>query len=297
VGILGLIFEEFREVATTFQSSTNPNIRKIVEELLKIDEYGKVLLQQYYDFSLSPKNFIASKTGLIKWTEYKSLIKEQYDYVTELLEEISKEELSKPQALTEKKEISEKVEFQYSEEELKAIGSWSDKTMTELMLDVNKGNAAALYMVGLSHLYGKGGFPINIQQANNYFSISALLGFAPGMDKMKSMYLEDDPNPFLALVYVNLVASFGHSEFTTVYHDQRRRLVEECGNSIANEIDRIATEKTIKIYKAMNQISESKDKVETTINFFIERGIAGEDVEFSVEYWEKFFNKDAGVHL
>ncbi|MEG0287050.1 MAG: hypothetical protein RSB82_04885 [Victivallaceae bacterium] len=69
-------------------------------------------------------------------------------------------------------------------------------------------------------------------------------------------------------------------------------MVEKFGNAMANEIERIATQKTMKIYKAMNQLSESEDKMKTTFNFlFVEDGIIGEDAEFGADYWEKFFNK------
>jgi TPR repeat protein len=279
--------EEFREVATTFQNSSNPNIRKSVRELLKINEYGNVVLQQRYNFVLHPNEFLSSDDGINKLNEYSALLKEQYEYVFELLKEISEVELTEP------KEEAEKVEFQYSQEELKAMDKWKNKTMSEMIFDANNGDAVALYMLGMAHLYGQGGFPINVEQADRYFATSALLGFAPAMDKIKGMYLDDNnPNPFLVFVYVNLTASFGHPEFTMIYHNQRKCIVEKFGNTMANEIERIATQKTMKIYKAMNQLSESKDKMKTAFNFlFVEDGIIGEDAEFGVEYWEKFFNK------
>lgn len=280
--------EEFSEAVKSFQNSSNPNIRKSVRELLKINEYGNIVLQQNYNFVSSPNKFISSDEGINKLAEYKKLLTEQYEYIFELLKEISEAELAEP------KEVTEKVEFQYSKEELKAMDKWKSKTMNELIFDANNGDAVALYMLGMGHLYGQGGFPINVEQADRYFATSALLGFAPAIDKIKGMYLEDNdkPNPFLVFVYVNLTASFGHPEFTMIYHNQRKCIVEKFGNSMANEIERIATQKTMKIYKAMNQLNESADKMKTTFNFlFVEGGIIGEDAEFGTDYWEKFFNK------
>lgn len=278
--------EEFREAVIKFQNSSNPNIRKAVRELLKINEYGKVVLQQNYSFVSSPNDFMSSEAEISKLKEYRSLLAEQYEYVCELLKEISEVES------THIEEPAEKVEFQYSKEELKAMDKWKNKTMNELILDANNGDSVALYMLGMGHLYGQGGFPINVEQANKYFSTSALLGFAPAMDKIKGMYLEDNPNLFLVFVYVNLTASFGHPEFTMIYHNQRKHIVEKFGNSMAKEIERIASQKTIKIYTTMNQLNESKDKMKTTFNLlFVEDGIIGEDAEFGADYWEKFFNK------
>lgn len=278
--------EEFREAVIKFQNSSNPNIRKAVRELLKINEYGKVVLQQNYSFVSSPNDFMSSEAEISKLKEYRSLLAEQYEYVCELLKEISEVES------THLEEPAEKVEFQYSKEELKTMDKWKNKTMNELISDANNGDSVALYMLGMGHLYGQGGFPINVKQADKYFATSALLGFAPAMDKIKGMYVEDGQNPFLIFVYVNLTASFGHPEFTMVYHNERKRIVEKFGNAMANEIERIATQKAMKIYKAMNQLSESEDKMKTTFNFlFVEDGIMGEDAEFGMGYWEKFFNK------
>lgn len=280
--------EEFREAVLSFQNSSNPNIRKAVRELLKINEYGKVVLQQNYNFVSSPNDFMSSEAEISKLKEYRSLLADQYEYVFELLKEISEAESAHI------KEPAEKVEFQYSQEELKAMDKWKNKTMNELIFDANNGDAVAIYMQGMMYLYGQGGFPINVKDADKYFATSALLGFAPAIDKIKGMYLDDDqnPNPFLFLVYLNLTASFGHHEFTMIYHDQRKKIVEKFGNSMAKEIERIASQKTMKIYTAMNQLNESKDKMKTTFNLlFVEDGIIGEDAEFGADYWEKFFNK------
>lgn len=279
--------EEFREAVSSFQNYSHPNTRKVVRELLKINEYGKIVLQQSYNFVSSPDDFLSSEAGISKLKENRSLLAEQYEYIFELLKEIC------PSESTHEEEPAEKVEFQYSQEELKAMDKWKNKTMTELIFDANNGDAVALYMIGMSHLYGQGGFPINVKQADKYFATSALLGFAPAMDKIKGMYVEDGQNPFLIFVYVNLTASFGHPEFTMVYHNQRKCIVEKFGNAMANEIERIATQKAMKIYKAMDQLSKSEDKMKTTFNFlFVEDGIIGEDVEFGMEYWEKFFKKN-----
>jgi len=187
---------------------------------------------------------------------------------------------------------SDKLELKYSKEELNAMDKWKNTTMNELISDALDGDAVALHMVGLAYLYGMGGFPIDVKQADRYFATSALLGFAPAIDKVKSIYLEDKTNPFLFFVYLNLTASSGHHEFTMAYHFQRRRVIEKCGLSMANEIERIANEKRMKIYQAADQLAESEDKMRTTFNWlYIEEGIVGEDVQYGMDYWEKFVNK------
>lgn len=185
------------------------------------------------------------------------------------------------------------IEFQYSQEELKAMEHWQDKTINKMMSDALNGDAAALYMLGMCQLYGIGGFPINLEQAKQCFSTSALLGFAPAIDKVKGFYIDDinNPNPFLILVYLNLTASFGHSEFTMPYHDRRKCVVEKFGDAMAKEIERIATAKITKIYDTMNQMEKSEDRVKMTLMLFVEEGIIGEDAQFDADYWRKFYLK------
>lgn len=281
--------EEFKDAVSCFQDSLNPNIRKITKEFLKLNEYGSVLLELDYNFIKSPEEFLASKDGVNKLAEHTALLKEQYEYIGELLKKTNEVESTNP------REVTGQIEFQYSEKELKAMDKWKDKAMNDLISDAHNGDAVALYMMGLSYLYGQGGFPINIESADIYFATSALLGFAPAIDKIKGMYLEDveNPNPMLFYVYLNLTASFGHPEFTMIYHDQRKHIAEKFGSSMVKEIERIAAAKTLKILEAKNQIEDSAEKMRTTFNLLhVEGGIIGEDVNFGPDYWENFFKKN-----
>ena len=114
------------------------------------------------------------------------------------------------------------VELAFTNDELEAIGKWKRNNLSyEVMADdALNGDKAALYMIGMGYLTGmpSGLFTIDIETANCYFSLSASLGFAPALNKIRSMYLEDCPNPWLMLVYLNLAASLGHQELLLGYH-------------------------------------------------------------------------------
>lgn len=172
------------------------------------------------------------------------------------------------------------------------MGKWKDKTMDDLLQDAYQGDAVALYMMGLGYLYGKSGFPINVEYADHHFVVSALLGFAPAIDKIRGMYLESDaPNPFLVYVYVNLTAAFGHPEYTMAYHEMRQKIGEKFGFAIVKEIERIAAEKTVKIYEAMNEVEKSKNRTQVISRMLITGGLVAEDDLFGSKYWEEIFKK------
>jgi TPR repeat protein len=182
------------------------------------------------------------------------------------------------------------VEFVYTYDELKMMEKWKNKTLAEMYSDALSGDPAALHMVGLSYLYGFSGLPINIKYANLYFAQAASLGFAPALDKMTRMYLENTPNPFLAMVYANLVISFGHPEFIVGYHNQRNKMLKAFGPETCERIERIAAEKKNKILDAMNRRSESKN-----YNPGLERissNITIEDVDYDLDYWCEIATKE-----
>lgn len=189
------------------------------------------------------------------------------------------------------KQSENEVEFGYSKDELKAMEKWKKKSFDELLNDALVGDPAALHMIGEAGLYGLCGLPINVERANQYFEVAAALGFAPAIDKIRSMYTEDNPNPFLALVYVNLTASSGHTEYTMNYHKMRSYLLEKYGNKMCEEIERIASIKKIKIFETMDKLEKSKDKKEFIFSLFASRGITEGDNDLGMDYWEKFFIK------
>ena len=57
---------------------------------------------------------------------------------------------------------------------------------------------AALYNLGEYFFLGLD-FPIDVQQANSFFAKSASLGFAPALNNIAQMYINDKSNVFLGL--------------------------------------------------------------------------------------------------
>lgn len=278
--------EDYKNFIIGFQNSKDQNIRELVQECLKIIEYGGQILELDGAFIKGSDDFLSSRKNVNKLIECIALINEQYEYIKLFIENILK-------LKSKSSSINAQVEFQYTEKELNTMGKWKNKTMNDLLQDAYQGDEVALYMVGMSYLYGKGGFPMNVEYADKHFMVSALLGFAPAIDKIRGMYLESDNlNPFLVYVYVNLTAVFGHSEYTMVYHESRKNMGEKFGFAIVREIERIAVEKTVKIYQAMNEIQESEDKVQTTSKMLINGGLVEGDDIFDSTYWEEIFKKN-----
>lgn len=185
------------------------------------------------------------------------------------------------------------VEIQYSKAESKAMGKWKNKTVEEMIHDAQNGDAAALHMLGMSHVYGLCGLPINMSDANLFLGGAASLGFAPAIDQIKFMQLEENHNPFLALVYLNLLVSFNHHEFVMPYHKLREEMVDKCGQQIIKKIERIASEKHTKILKLMNQMDKTDDKAALTLEILSYRGVTEEDAKYDMQYWETLFEKGA----
>lgn len=180
--------------------------------------------------------------------------------------------------------------FKPSERESAAQGKWKGRSLEELFDDALKGDSAAMYMMGLCHLYGHE-MTINIERANIFFAASASLGYAPAIDKIRAMYVEDITNPFLSLVYANLVTSFGHPEYALPYHVLREDLVKEGGSRIVKEVERIALDKMTQIVELQQKLKESKDKSKLIAEMITTNGIIGEDIVYGLDYWEKFFDK------
>ena len=173
-------------------------------------------------------------------------------------------------------EPSKKIELEYTEDELKSMDKWKAKSSDDLVNDCFAGDPSAIYMVGMSFLYGKLGNTINVKAADKFFSRSASKGFAPALDKIRAKYMEED-NPFLCIVYLNLTISLGHSEFIVKYHEIRENYNNKYGNKIFEEIERIAYEKKKIIDK---NTSENLDYCKMGVITF-------EDLIFDKEYWEE----------
>lgn len=179
------------------------------------------------------------------------------------------------------------VEFQYTEKELGSLGkAWPtfDKMLDEAM----RGNADALFAVGLCYLYGGNGLPIDLTRANMFFANAASLGHAPALDKIRALYVEDDPNIFLHQVYVNLVIAMGHTEYTLQYHQTRSEMKEkfgEHGQDIVEEIERIAEEKLNVIYKNQDDLKQKKKSNNTHMYSMSLHNITMLDSFYDIPHW------------
>lgn len=180
------------------------------------------------------------------------------------------------------------VEFQFTNEEERMLGQWKTKSYDDLTQDALKGNAAALHLIGGNLLYGLGGMTINVSDADIFFSHAACLGFAPSLDKVRAMYMEEKSDLFLSLVYTNLVIAFGHPEYTIPYLTFRMELVNKLGAGIADEIERLAMKKKEQILENKKTLEQAEDKIRATTEIMIKKNIVSEDRHYGTDYWMKF---------
>ncbi|PCI92804.1 hypothetical protein COB11_06515 [Candidatus Aerophobetes bacterium] len=166
---------------------------------------------------------------------------------------------------------------------------WKKKTMNQMLTDANKGDSAALYMIGGCYLYGLNEMPINVKIANQYFGASALLGFGPAVDQIKFKNLEEVHNPFMMIVYTNLLASLGHREFTFIYHELRGNALQKFGLPIVEEIERLALNKKVEIYSYQEEMKKAKDKAKYISSLINGRSIESEDKKYGKDYWFAIF--------
>lgn len=231
--------------------------------------------QRYRDYKNYGKGYETAKKGGSKPSLWSSKV-EKEGYEAGIIDCRSSNNIS-----------SSTVEFQYTEEELKSMENrWS--TFEEILNDALKGDQDAIFSIGLCYLYGGKGLPIDITKANSFFSKAASLGHAPSIEKIRSMYLEDLPNPFLHNVYLNLVIALGHTEYTDAYHRTRSKMKENFGingKKITDEIERIAGEKIQVIYANLDKLKISKKSMNSA-NFFLNlNGITLEDSFYDLSYW------------
>lgn len=282
--------ETFAQVALKFENSPDVNVRNLAKVCLKIQKYGNGILENHYNFIYSPQEYLSDKESVAKLTEYTALFKDQYDYLKELLEAILTGESLRTPAST----PTIPVELEYTQDELNSMEKWKDKSLDDMMHDALRGDSAALHMIGMCLLYGHG-MPINVEQANSFFAASASLGFAPAIDKIRSMYVENDPNPFLSMIYANLTTSFGHLEYSMPYHQLRTQAVEQFGKVVVDEIERIATKKMSKIIECQRKVKEARDKIKATTSLMVIDGIVCEDIYYGPKYWESLIKSQQKI--
>jgi hypothetical protein len=183
-------------------------------------------------------------------------------------------------------EIKDESFIEYSKEELRSLEKWKQRPLVQLVIDALEGDPAALYIIGLGYKYGEAGLPQSTQIANKYFAISASLGFPPAIDKIKTVYLEDDSNPLLALVYTNLEISFGHEELTSLYQEQKALLEKKFGSHAIKEVEKIAETKKHAILDQREKIKKSTNKTNEMVVLLKTLGVVAEDKILGPEHWK-----------
>jgi hypothetical protein len=183
-------------------------------------------------------------------------------------------------------------EFEYTEEELRQLSRW--KTIEQVVNDaVVRGDPDALFLIGLNFSLGNSGFTINQSKADVFFNVGASLGHSPSLEKIRLRYLEED-NRFLELVYINLLISMGHTEFLDFYLQTRSQIIKNFndfnnskggGESVVNEIERIAEKKLKKINENQDLCSSSKNTKFLRLIQNDDITITKEDSNYNFNYW------------
>lgn len=177
----------------------------------------------------------------------------------------------------------EEWEIIFTEEENKAINQWKDKTLENWTDDSIAGNPAGLWLVGVAYLMAVRGFPLDIDRADLFFSLSGSLGFAPSLHQLATTIAAND-NPLLAFVYFNLVISMGHPEKVSIYHKYRDGFISKGGIKVANEIEKIARYKRTIIDEWKNQYESNPKDFTKFMNSALK--ITDLDFLFDVQFWE-----------
>lgn len=190
----------------------------------------------------------------------------------------------------------ELIQTKQEEAEL-SLNRWkkrdNEAALVEIINAGLNGDRGALYLLGLMYRTGKNGVTIDSEAAHSYFVVAASLGFAPGIDKVRHMYLYDKPNLYLMMVYLNLTIAAGHNEFVKSYLKLRSELIEDFGENIIQEIERIALHKKNIIEKNLVELKRNK-----TSNFIASdafQSITAEDSLLNNDYWYKIYVGDASI--
>ena len=179
------------------------------------------------------------------------------------------------------------VEFELTKEEIAEMGKWKHRSMEELTSDAFNGDRGALYMLGIGYLCGTNG-AIDVEKANQFFSMSASLGFGPSLNQLRAISIENQ-NPWLGLVYANLVVSSGHKEFVVGYHLLRDKLLKtkKYRRKIAQIIEEISATKKKLIQKNQRGLKKAADKRQ----FFLGemKNITMDDSCFDNDFWKSIW--------
>jgi len=180
------------------------------------------------------------------------------------------------------------VELVFTPDELTEMGKWKDKTFNDMAIDAMNGDRAALYMIGMSILTGATGLTIDVQGADLFLEKSASLGFPPAIKQMIHKYIEEE-NPFLMMVYSNLLISFGHQEFVVNYHEMRSKLNETIGVGVSREIEKIAALKKKLVLKNLEDFEKAPEKMKFVMAMsYNEALITRNDSNYTSNYWIQF---------
>lgn len=173
------------------------------------------------------------------------------------------------------------------EEFLNSIRSSDSFELGKVLDAAHDGNAIAMYIVGQCSLSGTG-TSINRNVASQQFNMAASLGSPPALFEVSQMYANENQDPLLALVYLNLTISFGHKEYRDLYYQQTELLSKVAGKKLVQEIEKIALEKTIKISKMQNEIKNHKNTYKPALAL-ISNNITSDDRAYGERYWKQFF--------
>ncbi len=171
------------------------------------------------------------------------------------------------------------TDFVFTKEEIDQLKKWKDKPLEELFTGAFQGDAAALYAIGQSFLEG-GTNDVQIaahSTALAYFAASGSLGYAPALEKIRSYYIHEKKNPFLALVYEHLIVLLSHPEVLTSYHSLKNDLPKERQSIVSREVDEIAALKHRAILRNLDMLQTADDKNSYISLFCLSGGIMNDD--------------------
>ncbi len=193
---------------------------------------------------------------------------------------------------TSKSELSD--EFQLSDSEKKGIKEFLQSIKTSDTFEFNKildtaldGNEIAMYIAGQCSLLGTG-TSINRKVANQQFKMSASLGYPPALFEVSQMYANENRDPLLALVYLNLTISLGHKEYRNLYFQQTDLLSKVAGKSVVDQIENISLQKIIKLSEIQKGLEQSKNTYKPAIKL-LSKNITSEDCIYNEKFWKPFF--------
>lgn len=253
-------------------------------ECLTFCHLAKKMMDEHHKFISKPETYLKDDAQLKRYGDKAALLKEQLQLIAQLSENRNHHIFSTNRI------TKQAIEYRFTKEELKATERWKSSTFETLIEDAHKGDAAALYMVGLCLLDGHG-MAINTGNAHDYFAASASLGFVPALGHLRAKHMNHPSNPFLALVYTNLMIAYGHNEYAANYQQQKDLLSLVGGEEVVKEIERISYEKKAEITNAQIILDWAKDKREAALRVYDSKGIIADDILYDLRYWEKLFEK------